>query len=274
MILLFLLLYLSYTPHMFQKKAHILLIQFRQIAITAELELASIGRELGSGITINVQSALESEVDWTKPREILARYDGVIFGGSGDFDFDGSREQHDPARLMSYILVERLRSLIQYIFDFNVPTLGICYGHQLLGAFSGVIIKHDETQRKTRSHTVRLLADSSNTFLCSNLPKNFKAQYGHKDVLERVPDSATLLIEGGDECQVSALCYSDVIFSTQFHPELNLEDMQKRVEATPGYLPEGVSVEEVFEDSPDANIILKNFGELVVRHCNESKEVK
>ena len=256
---------------MSEGRTHILLIQFRQTVITAELELTSVSRELGSSIAVCAQSALQQDFDWLNPREILAKYNGVIFGGSGDFDFDGSRELDDPARLMSYTLLERLRPLIQYIFEHNVPTLGICYGHQLLGAFSGVAVRHDATQNKTRSHSVRVLPNAYNYFLCANLPPTFKAQYGHKDVLERVPEGATLMIEGGDECQVSALKYSDVIFSTQFHPELNFEDMQKRVEATPGYLPEGVLVEEIFEDAPDANIILRNFGELV--WC-QSKKVR
>lgn len=242
----------------------ILLIQFRQATVTAELELASISRELGDEVKVSVQSALDETVDWKSPEGILASYKGIIFGGSGDFDFDGSRAVDDPARTMSYKLLERLRPLIQYIFDNNVPTLGICYGHQLLGAFSGVSVLHDAAQRKTRSHLVRVLADANNYFLYTNIPPTFKAQYGHKDVLERVPPGATLMVEGGDECRVSALCYSDVIFSTQFHPELNLEDMQKRVESTPGYLPEGVLVEEIFEESPDANLILRNFGKLIV----------
>jgi hypothetical protein len=42
--------------------------------------------------------------------------------------------------------------------------------------------------------------------------------------------------------------------------------MRKRLELLPGYLPEGVDVEEVFTDSSDANRILRNFSELVVHH--------
>jgi len=242
----------------------ILLIQFRIRTETAQLELTSISRELGSGVAVVAQSALDESFDWFEPERMLCGYRGIILGGSGDFDFDGARTHDDVARAISYQILDRLRPLIGYIFEHDIPTLGICYGHQLLGAFHGVSIIHDEVQRKTRSHCVCVVAATSNNFLCANLPVTFKAQYGHKDVLARVPDGATLIIEGGDACLVSALCYSNNIYSTQFHPELNLEDMQKRVETIPGYLPEGVSVEEIYEESPDAHLILKNFGKLVM----------
>lgn len=246
-------------------RASILLIQFRQKETTATMEFQSISRELGDAVKLTSISALDTELSWTKSEKIVAGYDGIIFGGSGDFDFDGARAHDDPARAMSYVLLEQLRPLITYIFAQDIPTLGICYGHQLIGAFHGVAVAHDVVQRKTRSHQVQVLADAHQYFLCSNLPATFKAQYGHKDVLQQIPAGATLIIQGGEACQISALCYSENIFSTQFHPELNLEDMQKRVEATPGYLPEGVQVEELFEEALDAHLILKNFGELVER---------
>jgi GMP synthase-like glutamine amidotransferase len=70
-------------------------------------------------------------------------------------------------------------------------------------------------------------------------------------------------MNGGESCKVSALCYKQNIFTTQFHPELTLADMQLRVEATPGYLPDGACVEELFTAENESNTILKNFSTLV-----------
>jgi GMP synthase-like glutamine amidotransferase len=244
--------------------SQVLLIQFRASISASNLEAESISRELGHGIVLVTQSALDETLAWDEPQRLLEGIDGVIFGGSGDFYFDGARDPDDPARSMSYVLLERLHPLIEFIFEHNTPTLGICYGHQLLGAFKGVVVSHDTVQQKTKSHEVRMLAEAHEYFLCSDVPRSFKAQYAHKDVLTAVPEGATLIMEGGECCRVSALSYSDRIFSTQFHPELNLEDLKKRLEAIPDYLPEGKVLEEVFEEAPDAHAILRNFGRLVL----------
>ncbi len=244
----------------------ILLIQFRSTATTANLERDSIARELGEGVILRTISALDTTLPWADPAGVLASATGVIFGGSGDFDFDGKREDTDPAKVMSYQFLTQLTPLITHIFEQDIPTIGICYGHQLLGAFAGVPVTHDPVQSKTKSHEVQLLAEAHDFFLFTDVPDTFSAQYGHKDVLARVPDGAVLVMHGGEACQVTALRYRNNIYTMQFHPELSVADMKKRMEATPGYLPEGVVVEELFTDSPDAHRILRNFGTLVTMH--------
>jgi GMP synthase-like glutamine amidotransferase len=244
----------------------ILLIQFRSTAITADLERDSITRELGKGVSVRTISALDGTQLWADPVAVLGDAAAVIFGGSGDFDFDGNRDDTDPAKAMSYQFLAQLTPLISYIFERDLPTLGICYGHQLLGAYAGVPVLHDPVQSKTKSHDVEVLVDIDGHALFAGMPKKFPAQYGHKDVLAHVPTEAVLLIHGGESCRVSALQYQNNIYTMQFHPELSVDDMRKRMEATPGYLPDGVVIEEIFIDSPDAHRILKNFGTFVVHN--------
>lgn len=113
------------------------------------------------------------------------------------------------------------------------------------------------------------MVDKDTYCICENMPDSFYAHYGHKDSLDRVPNGAVLLMNGGECCQVSALNYKQNIFTTQFHPELSFEDLYLRVEATPGYLPEGVAVDDAFTKNTHANTILYNFGQLVVRKSLE-----
>jgi GMP synthase (glutamine-hydrolysing) len=188
-----------------------------------------------------------------------------VLGGSGDFDFDGGRNEDDVARIGSARLLERLEPLCTYVFETDFPTLGICFGHQLLGAYAGATVRHDPQQRKSRSHPVQVVAPHK-TALLSGVPESFYAHYGHKDSLDRVPEGAHLLIQGGDACRVSALQYGNNIYTTQFHPELTVADMRKRLELLPGYLPEGVQVEEVFTPDTHSNTILQNFAVLVRNH--------
>ena len=240
----------------------ILLVQFRYNKQHRALERESISRELGNSVEVECCSALDQSLPWHEPVLLLSPYAGIIFGGSGDFDFDGGRDESDSARQGSKSLLEQLQPLCTYIFATDFPTLGICFGHQLLGAYAGAIVRCDEKQRKSRSHIVQVVAPHE-TKLLAGVPGSFHAHYGHKDSLDRIPNGATLLIHGGDACQVSALQYGHNIYTTQFHPELTLADMYKRRELLPGYLPEGVQVDEIFISDTHSNTILLNFACLV-----------
>lgn len=250
-------------------RPHILVIQFRKNQDAKAQEQACIERESGVYAELSYVDGFDASIDWNFPEVVMEGYHGVILGGSGDFDFDGNRDENDASRKMSYELLGALRPLFQYLFDNDIPTLGICYGHQLLGAFAGAQVRYDAEQRKTRSHEVKLMVDKNDFFLFSDLPDTFYAQYGHKDSLDRVPEGAVLLMNGGDECKVSALRYKNNIYTTQFHPELNYDDMVARMKSSPGYLPEGTVAEEVFKQSPDSSKILRNFGKFVAMQLQD-----
>lgn len=248
------------------KKPTILAIQFRRNPSSLTYEQHCITRAVTPACDVAFVSGITTELDWHYPEVIMKDYSGVILGGSGDFDFDGGRLDDDPDRQMSYELLGRLRPLFQHLFEHDLPTLGICYGHQLLGAFAGAQVKHFPDQQKRCSHTVRLLVDTNNHFLFTNLPTSLPAFYGHKDVLDRIPEGATLLMEGGPACRISALQYKNNIYTTQFHPELTYEDMIERMKNSPGYLPEGISLESLYQPDNSSNLILKNFSQLVAQH--------
>jgi GMP synthase-like glutamine amidotransferase len=248
-------------------KPKVLGIQFRKNHKSIEHEQMCIIRALQDSATCAFVNALDDTVDWVNPLSLLADVDGIVLGGSGDYDFDGNRPTDDPDRQMSGFILNRLTPMFEYIFNHDIPTFGICYGHQLLGAFAGVRVWNDPTQKKSRSHEVHLLANMHDHFLFTDVPKVLSAFYGHKDSLETIPDGATLIMEGGPECRVSALQYQNNIFTTQFHPELTFSDMVNRLKESPDYLPEGVTIEEVYKNDSSSNQILINFGKLVKKHA-------
>lgn len=220
-------------------------------------------RVVGQGVCVHTCSALNESLMWTEPSQLLCGYSGVIFGGSGDFDFDGGRSDDDESKQMSYVFLDRLTPLISYIFEHDIPTFGICYGHQLLGAFSGVTVRSDAVQKKTRSHALNRKEVHKEHPLLSGLPDTFVAHYGHKDVLTEIPLEAELLVDGGECCRVSALQYKNNIFSTQFHPELSYEEIVDRINNSPGYLPEGMRAEDLFTPDDRSGRMLQNFATLV-----------
>lgn len=244
-------------------RATILCIQFRINPDSIAQERACMQREVGVYVDVEFKNALDESIDWNHPADLMKAYQGVILGGSGELYFDGEKELVDPVRKISYELVEKLRPLFVYLFENDIPTLGICYGHQLLGAFAGAQVTCDKAQKKTKSHEIKLMVDKHDYFLFSDLPESFHAHYGHKDSLDRIPEGAVLLMSGGEECKISALQYKNNIFTTQFHPELTFDDMLEKINNSPEYLPEGVMAAEIFSDDPHSNTILQNFSKFV-----------
>ncbi len=244
----------------------ILVIQFRDNIDSRQQERNSIRREVTNKIHLDFIDASNTGLPWNFPSELLGSYQGVILGGSGEYYFDGGKYKDEKERKMSQIFLERLTPVLEYIFTNDLPTFGICYGHQILAAFVGVEVKCDKKQGKTGSHKVKLSIDKSDHFLFSGIQNEFTAHYGHKDVVTEIPPEAVLLACGGDKCKVSALQYKNNIYSTQFHPELTLSDMIERIEVSPGYLPPGEKVEDVFSDDVSSNKILKNFSYFVLEN--------
>lgn len=238
---------------------HILGIQFRQSAYAQEQEQTCIGRCIADAATVTYLSALDDTVSWADPEALVAGYDAVILGGSGDFDFDGGRALDDPARTVSDTFLQRLAPLLDHIMAHDVPTLGICYGHQLIGAWAGVPITCDTAQKKTGTYSVRCTEAGRADQLFGTLPQEIQAQYGHKDAMGTVPAGSTLLMEGGPQCCVPALRYTPHVYTVQFHPELAAADMIERLKNSPGYLPDGVQAEDLIRDDPAANALISSF---------------
>ena len=65
---------------------------------------------------IEFVNATDLTVNWNAPAVLMSRYQGVILGGSGEFDFDGNRAEDDPAKSTTYEFAERLSPFFEYLF--------------------------------------------------------------------------------------------------------------------------------------------------------------
>lgn len=237
----------------------IAVIQFRTdpALIVAEQEIFH--RQLsGEPVELLFLNALDTSLDWHAPASLLTAIDAIILGGSGDMDFDGGNEEEHENRKRSRQALVQLTPLLTEMFARNMPTLGICFGHQLIGAFKGAKVVNDSSQMKNGTFEVSVCAHNRSWSLLKDIPESLPVQYGHKDALAEVPQGAQLIFQG-EKCRVAGLSYSETIYSVQFHPELECDDMMARAKNIKGYLPEHVSAASVFKASPDAHRILLNF---------------
>lgn len=243
----------------------LLLIQSRKRPEMVEGEQGEYQRALEStDVSLSAASVFDASLPWNDPRALLSGYDGVILGGSGEYDFDGGRPEDDDVRAGSKEIVSRLRPLLDYVFENDIPLLGVCFGHQIVSEYLGVAVVHDTDQKKVGSHEVQLTAEGKADPLFAGLPASFIGQYGHKDSLSALPPGA-LLLATGPSCRTSALRYKRSIYTLQFHPELTEKDVEWKLANSPGYLPQGIALEELIRPSPEASTLIPRFAALAAR---------
>lgn len=224
----------------------ILLVQSRISEARAERERNNFGRAASGSAELGFLSALDESLTWTTPEKLLSGYDGVIFGGSSDLDFHGGRPDGDPIRLMSSMVLSRARNIVSHALKSDIPTLGVCFGHQIIGNMHGGMVTNDREQSKMGAYEVILTEEGKRDPLFSALPERFFAQYAHKDSVTNMPEGAVLLATG-PACRFAALRYGTRVHTVQFHPEVLK-------------MPRGPE-----HETPEASRIVRHWIERVVR---------
>jgi GMP synthase-like glutamine amidotransferase len=201
----------------------ILVVQSRTDPERIEREQKRFRIAVGSAAHVDFLSAVDEKLAWTTPADFLKGYDGVMFGGSSEFDFDGGRPERDPARIISAVILSRAKNLISYALAEDIPLLAICYGHQLVANMYGGDVDNDKEQSKFGSYEVQLTEAGKGDLLFKDMPESFIAQYAHNDSVTKLPAGATLLASSKG-CRFSALRYGKKAYTTQFHPEVTRFD--------------------------------------------------
>ena len=197
----------------------LLLIQSRSDPAGVERERKNFTRTVGKRATLDFLSALDEKLAWNSPGEFLHGYDGILLGGSADFDLHGGRPDNDPARIMASIILSRVRNIIAYALADGVPIFGICFGHQLIAQMHEGHVVNDHSQGKRGQHEVYLTEEGIHDPVFKHLPASFFAHYAHKDSVTNLPKGAALLSTGAS-CRFAALRYGSYAYTTQFHPEV------------------------------------------------------
>ena len=197
----------------------VLLFQSRKLPEGLAREKTNFERVLGGTAQLDTISAFDESLSHKYSEDVLNKYDGVIFGGSAEYDFDGGRPESDPVRLASLVILSRAKMLMSAALQSDIPVLGICFGHQLIANMFGGNVFNDKAQNKFGTHEVRCTKEGMSDKLFSQMPPTFTAQYAHKDSVSVLPRGATLLAES-ETCRFSALRYGDKVYTVQFHPEV------------------------------------------------------
>jgi len=241
------------------KPSNIFLVQFRTDESVVH-EQKSILRYLKIKKTqFKIINAFDGNINFSMPQKIINKTSKIILGGSGEFSFSENNKGSGQKKVFVK-MIKRIKPFIQYLLRKDIPTLGICFGHQLLGYNLGVEIIASKPQQEVGSFSISLTQEGKSDSLFSNLPPKFFAQLGHKDSLKDLPEKSILLAKS-KKCKIQSFRYKENIYGVQFHPELTLQGVVLKLKLYPSYTSKK-SINKIIENlksSPHSSKILKNF---------------
>ncbi len=147
----------------------------------------------------------------------LREYAGMVVTGA-----PASLTQPEP-------WMENAIELIRQAAETEVPVLGVCFGHQLVGCAFGAPTVPAEGHGEHGSHSVRLTESGKTDPLFADMPEEFLAQLTHYDQVD--PQAVSFsnglrVLAASRSCAVQALAAGDHIRSVQYHPEFSTRLMQ------------------------------------------------
>jgi len=241
------------------RKSKILLVQFRTDNRALQQEKECILKQTNlRKEQLRSLNVFGEEINYLRPQRILSSVERVILGGSGEFCFSSNENLHKDR--IFWKMIKRIKPFIQYILAKDFPTLGICFGHQLLAYSLGVEVIQDKNQQEIGSFQIYLTREGKSDPLFLNLPSKFIVQLGHKDSLKSLPQK-TVLLAKSNKCKIQSFRYKKHIYGVQFHPELTLDDVIAKLELYPNYGKNNKRkvIINRLKASPYASKVLRNF---------------
>jgi GMP synthase (glutamine-hydrolysing) len=151
------------------------------------------------------------------------------------------------------------RALVGFVAS-GVPTLGVCFGHQLLGQALGGDVRRNPRGREIGTVETEVLGDDP---LFAELPRRMLVNMSHVDSVVTLPPGAQVLCRTALEPN-AALRFGERAWGVQFHPEFDASVMRGYLTARGGAAAsEGIALDTLrAEGAPDAVRVLTRFAEL------------
>lgn len=245
---------------MLETKHPVVLVVQSRADVTLEHERECLDRIIGSMHTggvvryCNFYDATDRAA-LARPATIMQDVTHIIIGGSGALYLADGHEEAVVAEADE--AAKLIESLLAYATKHAVPTLGICFGMQLIARYFNGAVTADVDQAETGYITLKLTQAAHNDELCKGLPGEFDAIFGHQDSVTRLPQQS-ILLAGTETCEVSILRIDTLpMWGVQFHPELGPEDLAYRLSLFPEYLEAARQMEH--RPTPFAQQIMQNF---------------
>ncbi len=184
----------------------------------------------------------------------LDEVDALLIGGAGKY-----------SATQTYPWTDGLHDLIRRAVDRALPTLGSCWGHQVLARALGGQVVHDPDHSELGCGWVeRTDAGAADPLFCQ-FSSRFQANMGHHDRVVELPPDSTELARNDQPHQAFRLNGAPV-YGTQFHSELDAKRERERILVYREYyrsaLPDAETVQRVLDtlaDTTEVDNLLYDF---------------
>jgi len=191
----------------------------------------------------------------------LEDFSAVIVGGGAPCVSDKEKDE-TQTRFES-----ELDALLNEVVQKDFPYFGACYGLGTLVQFCGGRVSKDPNfAEDVAALDITITDEGKNDPLLKGLPTPFRAFAGHKESCIALPEGAVLLASSA-KCPNHMIRLGKNVYATQFHPELDVENMLVRIDVykNAGYFPPeeaGALAEQVKDEDITVPMeILKRFVE-------------
>ena len=192
------------------------------------------------------------------PLSLLESADAVLVGGSGD---------HSVVRGGPWLA--GALGAMETLHERSIPTFGSCWGFQALAKALGGRVVTDHALAEVGVVPLELTDAGRRDPVFSPLGSPFPVVMGHEDIVTDLPPGA-VSVASSSTIENEALVFSGKpIYATQFHAELDRDDLVQRIAAYPPYLKltGARSIEEfraITPHTPGSASLLRRFADEVV----------
>ena len=161
-------------------------------------------------------------------------FSAVIVGGGPGCVSDAPEDKSaTEARIESQIF-----GLMPQITDNDHPFMGCCYGLGILAQHLGGEVSKERFGEPVGTSACSFTPDAQNDPLLTGLDARFDAFVGHKEAVKSLPPGAVHLVTS-DACPMQMIRYGQNVYATQFHPEADAHDFERRIRVyrNHGYFP-------------------------------------
>lgn len=158
--------------------------------------------------------------------------------------------------------ISRTAEWIKIAVDKQIPTMGICFGHQLLAHAFGGVVADNPTGKEFGTMRLTFTDAAKDDLLFGNYPSEIPVQTSHAQSVIKLPETAVLLASSQMD-RHQAFRINRTAWGVQFHPEFNAEITRTYIDDEPDLSADLKQLKDGCHDTPEAASLLRNFYKLI-----------